>query len=157
MFHKGASSTSVERGFTMSWLVAGMVFGFLFPILIEMWQGTGEAVVEGWGLFEIERKAVPIKVRRFSRDLNLHPFGASPSTHLLIEPSQRPRNVWRTIMDSNIWRTILNGTLNGILWILGRLVAILLALGLFVFCVPAMGGFVIVGNMILKYGSCSRV
>jgi hypothetical protein len=96
----------MERGFTMSWLVAGMLFGFLFPIIVEIWQGLWEGVVE-------------------------HELSLSG-------------NLWRTILSS-IW------------WILVRLMVITISLVLLVFCVPAIGGFVMVGKMILEYGSCNRV
>ena len=106
-FHKGASSTIMERGFTMSWLVAGMLFGFLFPMLIGIWQVLGKEVI-------VENE-LPL--------------------------------------SGNLWRTILGS----ILWILVNLMIIAFCLILLVFCVPAIGGFVMVGKMILEYGSCNRV
>ncbi|PMD19655.1 hypothetical protein NA56DRAFT_690277 [Hyaloscypha hepaticicola] len=105
-FHQGANSTNMERGFTMSWLVAGMLFGFLFPYLVEIWQFLGTGVV-------------------------VHELPLS-------------RTLWRT-------------TLGSIGWILVNLMALNFSLVLLVFCVPAIGGFVMVGKMILEYGSCNRV
>jgi hypothetical protein len=96
----------MERGFTMSWLVAGMLFGFLFPYLVEIWQFLGTDVV-------------------------VHELPLS-------------RTLWRTILGS-------------IGWILVNLMALTFSLVLLVFCVPAIGGFVMVGKMILEYGSCNRV
>jgi len=107
-FHKGTSSTIMERGFTMSWLIAGMLFGFLFKTLIRAWQGLGIS--------------------------------------LLVAENKLP-------LSGNLWRTILRS----ILWILANLIVIAFGLVLLVFCVPAIGGFVMVGKMILEYGSCTRV
>jgi hypothetical protein len=98
----------MERGFTMSWLVAGMLFGFLFKVLIGIWQGLGIS------LLVVENELT---------------------------------------LSGDIWLTILGC----ILWILVNLTVIAFGLVLLVFCVPAIGGFVMVGKMILEYGSCTRV
>jgi hypothetical protein len=84
-FSTGQSSTKTERGFTMSWLVIGMLFGFVSkgmdPVLLHGNYDVMEVI--GWLLFLIVF------------------FG--------------------------------------------------------VFFVPAVGGFIVVGKMIMEFGSCTRI
>lgn len=177
-FHKGTKSTSVERGFTLSWLVSGMLFGFLFPKLIKWWQSTGETVAEP---IEPPLLAPPTTQRQAPRVEEVALEWPRPEWATFV-PLERPgseystgmvkvwhgergisnqrrisrqQTIWRKIRDWTlyIWWTILYWTLP----ILGKLAAIIVGLGLFVFCVPALGGFVVVGKMIHQYGSCSRV
>ncbi|KAF2666198.1 hypothetical protein BT63DRAFT_481990 [Microthyrium microscopicum] len=94
-FSKGTESTSVERGFTMSWLAVGMLCGFISPALTESLQdGYGDIFKDSdW-------------------------FG---SAYAFIA------------------------------------VTLVLAAIYGVFLVPGLGGYAVVGKMILKFGSCSRI
>jgi len=84
-FNKGSESTSVQRGFVMSWLIVGMLFGALSRYFTNY-------------LLRVEQK-------------------------------------WY----SYLW----------------RFTAFLFLFGVFI--VPALGGFVMVGKMIIEFGTCTRL
>lgn len=93
-FHSGLKSTDVERGFVLTWLVVGMVFGIV---------------------------ATPMSRKVFDIALEVDLFWSA----------------------------------SDIIEIAREVVLFVLFFG--VFMVPALGGFVVVGQMILNYGSCTRI
>src|SRR6202012_3406470 len=95
-FNKGASSTSMERGFTMSWLLIGMLMGIV------------------------------------SKGIDSYLFALGGSAALLTKT--RPDSYQLFIADDNFCAVLWVGCLFG------------------VFLLPALGGFIMVGKMIMEFG-----
>ncbi|KAH8725619.1 hypothetical protein GQ44DRAFT_826426 [Phaeosphaeriaceae sp. PMI808] len=137
-FHSGTHSASIERGFMISWLITGMLCGFLIteylsPIELmdykfrRIKKAVKAATKEAYGRAGGGRTMVAD--RRFR---TVHGLGAR-----------------RCIPE---WLKIAVGSTVSTLMVYSFRVMTLL-----VILVPAVGGFVTVGKIMLEYGDCTRV